>query len=280
MRPIIVFCEGSHDIAYLSRLLAATSGATPCNVPVAKLAWPFGKLFLQRLASRNADEARICGHGPVLPDEPPLLETVWELPDQSRQWFFVNCCGDCRAEQINSLLKLVTVHTQTPEPQYRLNELGVVFVNDADELTIAGRQRWIVESYAKSLISIVPKVHELSANAVLRSGAFGVGTCIFSKPESDRGALEEILAPLMRIADPMRHDLSHGLMDGFAVNGTKIGPGSSACKKLKAALTAAGQPEYPGSSLAVILRESAHLSIKALQEDVCSKRYAAVLLTV
>lgn len=278
-RPVLVFCEGPHDIAYLTRLLAA-SGAVAYNVVVSKLEWPFGKLFTDRYASRNANNAKLCGRGAVLLDEPPLLEAVWKLPDDSRHWYFLNCCGDGREGQINAILKLVTTLTQTAEPKNRLSDLGIVFVNDADEMGIKVRQQQIAGNHAEILFPLVPHFAGSLANSVQHNVGlnYGVGTCIFFESGTDKGTLESIVWPLMRSAASPRHDQSHDLMDQFAMAGTNIGPGNPASKKLKAALTAAGQPESPGCSLAVIPRESLHLTAAALKADPISMCYLNVLM--
>lgn len=279
-RPVLVLCEGSHDIAFLTRLLAVTAGAVPQNVAVSKLEWPFGKLFTDRFASRNANDAKLGSSGPVLPDEPPLLDAVWKLPDDSRHWYFLNCCGDTRADQINAFLKLVIALTQMPEPDRRLAEVGIVFVNDADEIGIVARQKCITDNHAALLAPLLPNFATLVANEVQHSGGYGAGTCVFFKPGTNNGTLEEIVWPMMQAANASRHDSSLALMSQFAVNGTKIGPGKPASRKLKAALTAAGQPECPGSSLAVILRESPHLTADAMRVDVSSMCFVKVLMEV
>ncbi len=97
-RPILVFCEGPHDIAFLTRLLEESAGAKSVDLPVAKLPEPFGKFFVTRLNNRNANLAKLGGNGPVAPDEPPLLEAVLKSADELRFWYFLNCCGDNRAK--------------------------------------------------------------------------------------------------------------------------------------------------------------------------------------
>lgn len=279
-RPVLVLCEGPHDIAFLTRLLALTADAIPQDVAVSKLEWPFGKLFTDRFASRNANDAKLGSSGPVLPDEPPLLDAVWKLPDDSRQWYFLNCCGDSRSGQINAFFKLVIALSQMPEPDRRLTELGIVFVNDADDIGIAARQKRITDNHAALLSPLLPNFATLAANGVQHSGGYGAGTCVFSKPGTDKGTLEEIVWPMMQATDSTRHDLSLALMEKFAVHGTKIGPDKPVSKMLKAALTTAGQVECPGYSLAVVLRETQALDASAMKADPSSQAFVNVLMKV
>ena len=279
-RPILVLCEGPHDIAFLTRLLGATCGAVPLKATVATLPPPLGDFFTRRLAAREANEASLGGGGPVAPDVPPLLEAVWKTPADSRNWYFLNCGGDDKTKEINAFLKLVLALTQISEPVKKLAALGIVFVNDADDKGIAGRQKIITDRHSPILAPLVPDFSSLAANAALQSGNFGAGTCVFAKPGLDNGTLEDIVWSLWKPDHAARRDSAHELMKSLAIPGTKIGPGSTPSKILKAAFTTAGQTECPGYSLNVILRDTTALDTEAMKSSVACAAFAEVLLTV
>ena len=279
-RPVLVLCEGPHDIAFLTRLLAVACKAAPIESPVAELQPPFGALFAGRLAARNANNATLRGSGPVAPDDPPLLEAVLRMSDNSIHWFFLNCCGDSRAKQINAFLKLVLSLTTLPDTTKLLDSLGVVFVNDADEKGVAGRQKIIIDNHSAMLGPLISDFPKLGANTVVRNGKYGVGTCVFAKPGTEEGTLEDIVWKLWKADDISRQEQSLALMKSLAIAGTKIGPGSVPSKILKAAMTTAGQTECPGYSLGVILRETTALDTEKMKVDTECKRFVEVLTTV
>lgn len=279
-RSILVFCEGAHDIAFLTRLLAAAGNAVAEENNLANLPEPFGTFFVKRLAARKPNDAKFDTGGLRLYDESPLLDAVWRLSDDSRRWYFLNCHGDCSKNQVNEFLNLVVPLCQISEPDKRVTELGIVFVNDADEIGVEARQKKITDGHAEFLAPILPRFATLKANTVQNCDTYGAGTCVFSKPGSDRGTLEEIVWPMMKNTDPKRHDASFKLIENLASADTKIALDKPLSKRLKAALTVAGQPHNPGSSLAVILRVSPALTAEAMKVDPSSKLFLDVLMNV
>jgi hypothetical protein len=279
-RPILVLCEGPHDIAFLTRLLHVAVGAVSVDLPVGKLPEPFGAFFLKRLSDRNANQAKVGGYGPVSPDDPPLLESVYEMPDQSRAWYFLNCCGDSRANQINAFLKPLVEMAQASDPEKRLAQFAIVFVNDADEIGVLARQKLITGNHSEALSPLLSDFSKITANNALSKDGFGVGTCVFTAANSDMGTLEDIVWRLWSQSHLDRLHKSRELMNSLAVEGTKIGPGSTPSKRLKAILTAAGQTECPGYSLAVVLRETHALDENAMKADTACLSYINVLMEV
>src|ERR1039458_2766009 len=124
-RPVLVLCEGAHDIAFLGRVLSASTGAQSLTSAVKDLPKPFGDLFTKRLGSRSADNAKFGLHGPVLPDTNPILEAAWKLADDTRHWYFLNCFGDSRHNEVRSFFELLVPLTQVEEPANRLQEMGI-----------------------------------------------------------------------------------------------------------------------------------------------------------
>jgi hypothetical protein len=276
-RPIFVLCEGQHDIAFLTRLLRASIGARPVKTTIASLPPPFAEFFLGRLKARDANDARVGGTGPISPDEPPLLEAIYEAADHSRWWYFMNCVGDGRTEQIKNFLEPWVVGARIEDPTKRVSEFGVVFVNDADENGIEDRRAAIAQSYGAFFEPILPNFANIAANTIQVTGGYGTGMCIFSEHGRDKGTLENIVWKLWAESHLSRRNQSHDLMKSLAVADTKIGPGSTPSKLLKAIITTAGQTESPGYSLAVVLRDTNALDAEALRADDLCGSYVRVL---
>lgn len=130
------------------------------------------------------------------------------------------------------------------------------------------------------LAPLFPDFPSVKANSSNRKDGYGAGTCISSAPSSDKGSLENIVWALWSAGSLERRDKSRALMDSFATAGTKIGPGSTPSKILKAALTTAGQSECPGYSLAVILRDTKALDVAAMKADALCRAFVKVLTEV
>ncbi len=166
------------------------------------------------------------------------------------------------------------------DPEKRLTELGVVFVNDADEMGVASRQKLITDNHKDLLAPLLPDFSSLAGNSYQQSGGYGGAICVFTEPDTDKGSLENIIWALWHEAHLERRDKSRNLMDSLAVAGTKIGPTSTPSKILKATLTTAGQTECPGYSLAVVLRETDAIDSTAMKADPSCQAFVELLTNV
>ena len=267
MRPIFIFCEGPHDIAFLGRLLEF-SGAKPYKEKLKKYPAPLAGLIINRFQSRNIQEARFRSSGPMALECPPILEAAYVLETAQSLLLFFRCVGDKQDEAVRSLLKtLIDLTGESNAPDNRITGFGVVFVNDADVSPVSETLNRIHENYTEVLKPILPNYANLQANGTMKDGDFSCGCLIFSDVEGSSGTLESIIEPIMRKQQCIRHEDADSFVSKHATEGTAAGNSERPSKKQKALLTAAGQIDFPSYSLSVIIRDTAALKWEYLKDD-------------
>jgi|ERR1035441_1340569 hypothetical protein len=279
MRPIFVFCEGSQDIAFLCRLIQETSAATPYTIPLKEYPKPLNYFFGLRFSERIIEHAKFRPSGPMVPDNLPVLQAAYKLPDPDRLLLFLNCYGADRTEEVSKFLTLLVGLGKSPETTKGLPAFGLVFVNDADELGINQRLANLKTTYTPILHTILPRFSLMSANDVLNDGPFSAGCCIFAEPGKNTGTLENILAPLMRVRQQSRQDVAQQFVLDH-IPGTKIEVTTPASRRIKAVLTVAGQHNLYGDSLVVIVRDSDALHREDMAKSLHCCTYAKVLTRI
>ena len=280
MRPVFVFCEGPHDIAFLGRLLKF-NGATPYKESLRNYPSPLAGLIINRFQSRNIEEARFRSSGPFALDCPPILETAYTLPSPERLLLLYRCGGDKQDEAVKALLKTpIDLSGESNAPDNRIPSFGVVFVNDADMSPVSETLDRVRTAYCEVLKPILSKVDQLQANGTIRENGFACGCLIFSDSEEQAGTLESIIEPIMRKQQSARHDDADVLVSKHATVDTAAGNTKRPSKKRKALLTAAGQIDFPSCSLSVIIRDTAALKWEDLKNDPRCTKCVEVLTRV
>ena len=243
--------------------------------PIKDLEPPLGDFFVSRLKEREVDSARFQSENSILSEIKPTLNSGMESADGQRLWYFCACGGGVAEATVNFVRKLVEL-CLLPNPRHQLSDFAVVFVADQDSETskpVAG----VIERYGSVMKDLIPEFASITANAFVRNGAFGAGTCIFSKSEEQTGTLEHVIYPIIKKAAPGRHQDAEAFIDKNPVKGEGV---AADAKRLKAIMTIAGQPEKPGAPLSVILRDTQFLNDGDLKGDPLCQRYLTVLLGV
>ncbi len=280
MRPIFVFCEGSHDIAFLSRILLARNAERSEKALLDYPFWLAGYL-IGRLKARDSSVARFRRSGPILPDSLPLLDASFELNGGERLLLLFNCSGDQRQAEIKSMMKaIIFLAENTTDAITRIPPFGFVLVHDADHHTADERVASLREAYGLTLDHIFPNFNQLRANEFLRHQDNGCGCVIFGGTDGGPGTLEGVLEPIFRRQKSERIDAVADFLERHGLPASETHSVSQRAKRSKAILTAAGQIESPSASLSVVIRETEHLIATDLLEDDRCAQYLQVLTGV
>ena len=282
MKPIFVLCEGPHDVAFFGRLLK-TANVKPYRetlnhyVPKALSAF-----LIERYRMRDIEGARFrTGRGMVL-ECPPIFEAAYTLTDPSRLLLFHSCNGDNHLKAIGKFLSNLTELARAGAADVGLPSFGVLFVRDADDRGIDARVDQLRAEFTEILKPVLPSIDQLTANdpdKIVRDGDFSAGCCIFSAPDKNTGTLEDIVWPLLQPWMPPRMDEARQYVDTHGVADTAVARGQNpAAKRLKAALTIAGQMDAPGYALSVVMRDTPAFNDEAIRgNSVCQMLTRMVL---
>ena len=280
MRPVFIFCEGPHDVAFLGRLLQC-KGAKPYKEPFKNYPKPLAGLIINRFQTRNIEEARFRSSGPMALDCPPVLEAAYILESPQRLLLLYRCVGDKQVEAVRGLLQtLVDLCSDSNAPDNRIPPFGVLFVNDADISPVGDMLNRICTTYATVLKPVLPNLNELRANSILKSDGFSCGCLIFCNHDGTSGTLENILEPIMRKGQIDRHTDADAFVLKHATSNTVAGNAERPSKKLKAVLTAAGQMDFPSCGLSVIIRDSNALNWEYVKDDAKCLECLHILVSV
>jgi hypothetical protein len=272
MRVLFVFCEGTHDVGFVRRLLVKTGLFQRHDQPIDAYPSPLDNFLRKRLGERPVGERMV--HELQQGAEPPILAFVArpkkEAADLLLLYRLQGEQQDVAAQRLLDLwkeaMRLSRFKTTEPgveEPKVTVEGWGVAFLIDADSKGVDGKLDRIRRKYG-------PVLGDLSALAhghYCRAGSGkdpAVGFFALRAEGADQGTLEDMIVRLL-------HTSGSGALleaaDEFLTKNAPAGcellkgknPVSLAAKRQKAALTCIGQFDDPGSNCAVFVEHSPRL---------------------
>lgn len=269
----VVFCEGQHDIAFISRVLKV-KGFTGYDKKIREFIQPFDTFFMGLLAQKQVSDRKL-GYSSDY-----RVPSVSLCRNQERLVFFHNMGGDGRAPERRELLELYRDlkgeddFTNDLEFQFRF-----IFVFDADELGVQHRINEINQ--------------ELGYDDIVKNGQLvnhdghEWGAYVFHKENDGLGDLEDIVLEMVSNTENNVITNSEGFLDTNRLpeNRTKEFVCTSEATRYKAAskykhkkslLNVAGQLQFSGMSNAVFIANSDFLSFEELTNNDHCKRIASL----
>jgi hypothetical protein len=281
MKPILVFCEGAHDIAFLMRTLVATGDFEEDKTPIAKYP-PFYKDFLINRFKQRDFEPQSGKKRSKAPNAenynklaPPVLWAALRPKQEQSQcplWFFCAFGQDQHAAVCRFIQQ---IREGIDDWRERGESTGVdadtfAFLYDADEIGEEAKLKQWQQNYAAQFPDIATP-RECGWQSWGNSGNTNIGVFIlratnFGPNGIKIGDLEDITLPLMQCHnEPLYKDASDLVDNHWPME-------ASSKYKRKATITIAGQMAHPSYSMAVILKESDHLFDEHLVADPSCQR--------
>lgn len=248
MKVVFIFCEGAHDIALLDRLLPRLPGVTRSKRKLKDYPTPFNNFWKAQLGTVVARmETRPAEHRGKL--VPPWLEVAFE--SDSVLYLVFSMGGKDQRGPISKVLKdWMSVYANPFGTPPAITAWAVLFVIDADDAGVNARRgdlfQWLV---AERLIDVPP---ENDKNWVT-SGGYAAGCFVVHGPDSPEGSIEDHWIPIADKAVGPRMRDARSFVEAHRLDGADV---NKRGHLHKAELTIAGQIEFPGCSLAVILRDT------------------------
>lgn len=251
----IVFCEGMHDINFLSKILYV-SGYKDYKKKLKEFQEPFGNLFLNILKEQKDLEARKIGFNPIykVPSVALYHENNGELV------FFHNMGGDDRETERNSILEMYQ-NLLSEEDDFSPSNLNFKFLyffdadNNPKETRISDLNSELSLSLENTIVSIYNN--------------YKWGCYIFHKDENG-GCLEDILLDLMKPSNETIFNNAEAFISENTLTKTnrkceyKPIDGTyktqQKFKDKKSIISVAGQLQFSGMANAVIIGKSDYIT--------------------
>lgn len=254
MRAVLVFCEGNHDVVFVSRSLGAVAGCKWSKERIRDLPSPLGpkvdprdpnKFVFDSLITKHYRaqkledlQPRPAAHAPV-----PTFEAVVRDPSTLIYYVLIRCNGDGASGRS---IKLIEDFRNTFPFHPDITQIASAFVFDADA-DVSARAAAFTAAYARCLQPGAAMRHD-----DWMSGPLGpAGLYIFHDPATRAGTLEDSLAPLVEAQWKDRWDAAGRYLTAHARPEDPVS--LKLAERHKAQINVTGQFLFPGDPMTMVL---------------------------
>lgn len=262
IRIISVLCEGSHDVAFLSKLIRAQGFKLCEGTKLKDFPSPMDKILTTEATKANVEELKLSEiHHALLPSG------VLKNEDESSFFFMYALGGDSRRDRRDRILTtLMDSVPRTGELTELIGdtEIYIAYFLDSDEKGVAKRLNELSSEIRSTLGA--DEISLDSNGQVISYDGLQIGAYIFRSEEDDKGKLEDIMLPLMKVGnDKIFEDAEIYIGAHYDSARDK----KKKFKKDKATIGIAGQLQRSGASNNVIISHSDYISADKIKS--CTK---------
>ena len=262
---IISFCEGQHDIAFLSRILFA-NGFSKYNKKLKDFPYPLNNQYISRLELKKISDSTLGFKSNY------IIPSV-ALSKDNTIALFHDLGGDGKHKERNEILNMyLNLVGNEEEDQFtsRLNmDFKFIYFFDADDKGIDAR----LEELNNELELSSPVQH----NKILEIDGYKWGCYVFHKDPTS-GELEDILIDLMIKDNESIFENCIDCLDNTSICQTRQKEfictaesedykGSIKFKKKKSLISMAGQLQFSGMNNSVIISKSDYIRKSDLESN-------------
>lgn len=262
MRAVLVFCEGNHDVAFVTRSLGALAGCVFVDKAIKELPTPLSArpnpenpnrpiyrgIIAEHYESsdgRKLDDRRLRGaaHAPS-----PTFEALVQDPREGTLYVVLRCSGKDAASQVRVLVDRMSSLMSIGSD---VESVAMAVVLDADEQGVEGCEAAFSSAYAACFESSAAGAPR---HARWAPGVRGpVGLFVFHDPSSPTrtGTLEDVLAPLVHEQWPEKWAGADAYLRHHVEPRDRIMRGAADHKKAQINVT--GQFMFPGGSMTAVI---------------------------
>lgn len=272
MKIRIVLCEGTHDIAFLSKILYANNYSN-YNKNISEYPFPINNLFEQNFISENISDKRLG-----MKADSVLIPSA-TMQKENDLVFFHNMNGDATTsyrytviDQYNELKELESLGIYDSDFGF---EFEYLLFYDADDLGVGGRINFIKDNFCDRFSIDRSEIGQAKKN---HSGNTILGSYIFYDSEdlNKKGTLEDQLIKLMKKSNETIFEASDDYIQTnkleeertkFYFPNTDCYSGKKKFKIKKSLISICGQLQFSGSDNAVIISKSDYISKQDILDD-------------
>ena len=278
---IIVFCEGDHDVAFLSRILLV-NGFTPYSKKVKDFIIPLNGLYISALKNKKIEDSEFKFQRANI----KVPYAVFEKDD--KLVIFHNLGGDGnilngKAHEIKDSYRELNDEIVRETKGYEVLNYCFLYFLDADDVGVEKRLSEITD-----LLSLTNKLEHYE---VVKKDDYEVACCVFhdSKNTNTHGKLENILLDLMIdnneniFSNSKLFIENNSLPDSrqrkFLCTDKEEKPiHSIQFKKEKSIISIAGQLQFSGSTNSVIIANSDYITKNDIDTNVVCQKIIKMFL--
>ncbi|MDJ0046876.1 hypothetical protein QM574_20195 [Pantoea ananatis] len=252
-RVVVSFCEGQHDVAFISRLLLV-DGFVVYNKKIKEFPEPFSDRFKTELGNIGIPDKMLGFQAPSA-----LLPSI--ALNKGRVWVFLhNVGGDSKHETRNALVKMYR-DLSAPDDYSFIIPYRFLYFFDSDNIGVNSR----VASVAQE-IGMNPEVNLQNGNIVFFDEVQW-GTYIFHNSEDQLGTLENLILGYFANKIPNLHSSIIAFLRANAIpgsstrkmkfnNGAEVYYGQSRYAENKSIIGVYGQLQFSGMSNSSLLENT------------------------
>lgn len=259
---ITVFCEGLHDVAFLTKILKADTFLSNDKLKIGEFPLPYSNLLETEAKKSNVNDLN-------LQELRNTLMPSATLQKDDNFLFFYAMGGDTRKDKRQKLLS--DLNSFIPKSKNEFSTLpkdtilSVLYFLDADNKGVDKRLIEVVDE----MHEIITEIGEHSFNengdrVSLFDGMLNIGAYIFQKQGEDTGKLEDILVPIMKENNDKIFEAAEKFIDENYDSTRVIGNNFDQMKSL---VSTVGQLQKSGASNVVCIGQTDYLSVKKIQAD-------------
>lgn len=259
---ITIFCEGPHDVAFLTKILKSGDFKSNDKLKIGKFPPPYSKLLETEAKKSNVIDLN-------LQELRSTIMPAATLEKDENFLFFYAMGGDSRKDKRKKLLNDLNSFIPKSKSEFSTlpenTVLSVLYFFDADN---KGFKTRLVE-VGKEINEIIGEIEEKSFienghKISLFEDSLNVGVYIFYKQGQETGKLEDILVPLMKIGNEKIFEDAEKFIDENHDETRCIGNNFD---KKKSLVSTVGQLQKSGSSNVVCIGQTDYLSAEKIQAD-------------
>jgi len=271
---IVAFCEGQHDIAFLSKVLFV-NGFTAYKKKIKDFVEPLNKQFINKLPNKEIGDKKLGFQSEY------MIPSVALHKDQNILVLFHNLNGDGKAEERKKILEMYqNIQSKDDDftSEFNLNFRFLYFF-DADEI---GIQKRVDELNRELSLTDKKIVHK----EIVDIDSYEWSCYIFHK-DQDSGDLEDILLELMRPNNEKIFDnsqsfitanqLDEGRQKEFICNNLEEKyKNRIKFKEKKSIISIAGQLQFSSMNNSVIIAKSDYIKKGDIESNIHCKDIATL----
>lgn len=259
---ITVFCEGPHDVAFLTKILKSDEFKSNDKCKIGEFPLPYSKLLEKEAINSNVADLNLQGlRNNTMPNA--------TLKKGENILFFYALGGDSRKDKRNKLLSDIDSFVPKSENELSIlpedSKLSILYFLDADNKGVDAR---LIE-IGNEINSKISEINESSFSengkiVQLYDRRLNIGVYIFCTREGNTGKLEDILVPIMKLGnDKIFEDAEKFIQENYDENRC-IGNNFNTQKSIVGTI---GQLQKSGSSNVVCISQTDFLSPEKILAD-------------
>ncbi len=259
---ITIFCEGPHDVAFLTKILKSGGFKSNDKLKVGEFPLPYSQLLETEAKKSNVIDLNLQ----------ELRNTIMPsatLQKEDSFLFFYSMGGESRKDKRQKLLSAINSFIPKSKSEYSTlpenTVLSVLYFFDADNKGVSNRLVEIGKEINEIINEIGEKTFIKNGHKVsLFEDTLNVGTYIFYKQGEDTGKLEDILVPLMKLNnDKIFEDAERFIDENHNVARCR----ANNFDKKKSLVSTVGQLQKSGGSNVVCIGQTDYLTSEKIKAN-------------